>query len=555
MNFYCIRFSILFLLIIGHINYIFAQNITPGDWVKIEDSTHPRVEAISVKFNEKIYIFSGFTAFIPGDDENEQQLLITSSSEVFDPALINSEEGPWKELAPIPIAVTHSTGIIFENEIWISGGFAGNSPGNSIDKIQIYDVNNDTWKESPILPEPMASHGMVRVGNQLHVIGGLKPDRITDNDAHYYFDLTNQEQGWQVAAVLPKARNHFGIATLKGKIYIIGGQHGHDEGWEDLPYVHAYDPLTNTWEECADLPSNRSHFEPGTFAIDGKIIIVGGRNQDDNNVLNDIIEYDPEKNFWSETDTLPIRILAPVAKIINNQIIVSHGGYTWKEPYNSAYIKDYVKEYEDVLKFWPENLQAELSQGSEESLDALLFTYNKGVDYIINTANIPDWIQIDEAQRISFTDPQSKFINIKIDTEKLEPGDYSYTLTASAEGFADAELSLNITVVQTDEPVEPVDPITNINDPRLIYPSMKLFPNPNDGKNINLELLGLNAQELILVKCIDALGKIVFEKAGSTDNEGKLYFEIQNSLQLKPGIYIITASHNKETLTGRLLIR
>jgi len=557
------RKSILCFFLLALSYGVLAQNEHVGEWRSLEDSSHPRVEAVSATVNDIIYIFSGFTSFEPIDEDGNHQLLITASAELFDFATIDSEEGPWKEIVPIPIAITHSMAVAVENDIWIAGGFAGNDPGISIDDVQIYHTESGTWSEGPHLPEPMASHGIARVGNQIHIFGGLKPDRVTDNEAHYFLDLDNQELGWLTAAPFPKARNHFGTTTLEGKIYAIGGQHGHDKGWEDLPYLHVYDPISDTWEALADLPTNRSHFEPSTIMIDGKILVAGGRNQHHHDVLDDVIEYNPVENTWQQVDLLPKRMLAPVAKIVKNQFFVSHGGFTWSSPYNTAYVKDYDLNETDVLGFWPEEVHLELDKNESKSTKTLLWTHTKSTPYNINITDFPSWIKVDETYLNSITDPKATRINLTVDTEGLEPGEYSYVVAANAQGYDDAGFVLNILVNETDEPEapdnhdpqDPVDPITNINDPKTKSPSINVFPNPNHGKSMYLEITGITSKDLIEIRVFDTLGRLVYENMQNTDYEGNFSYELQMPVLLNPGIYTLTASSRSENLKKKLVIK
>jgi N-acetylneuraminic acid mutarotase len=125
---------------------------------------------------------------------------------------------------------------------------------------------------------------------------------------------------------LPNARNHLGAVALDGLIYAIGGQHGHDGGnVEDIAPLHAYDSTTDTWKELAPLPYGRSHFEPGTFVVDGSIAIAGGRSKD-SAALYDVTAYDPRTNQWRQVVSLYAPLRAPTAARIGDRIFVGFGG-------------------------------------------------------------------------------------------------------------------------------------------------------------------------------------------------------------------------------------
>ena len=87
----------------------------------------------------------------------------------------------------------------------------------------------------------------------------------------------------------------------------------------DVDLVHVYDPVTDAWSEVAPLPRPRSHFEPGTFVVDGKIVLVDGKSLT-NTCIDDVTIYDTLTDTWSEFDNTPDCLLASSAKVVNNTL-------------------------------------------------------------------------------------------------------------------------------------------------------------------------------------------------------------------------------------------
>ena len=282
----------------------------PCAWNGLANSSLSKVEAQSAKVNGKLYVLAGFLA----------GLKITGATEIYNPAT-----NQWSTGAPMPTPVTHMGAAVIGDEIWIVAGFVGNHPGVATDKVQIYNTVTNTWRSGPALPNPRGSGAAVYNDGQLHFFGGLLPDRKTDVGEHYVLDINNITAGWQAAAPMPNPRNHLSGASVGGLVYAIGGQYGHDAGVSDQKFLDAYDPATDTWIRKADLPSARSHFEPGTMVHNGKIIIVGGR-RGGSFFFDDITEYDPQTDTWTERCPLPAKLLAPAAKVFDNQLIVANGG-------------------------------------------------------------------------------------------------------------------------------------------------------------------------------------------------------------------------------------
>ena len=278
-------------------------------WTDLASSNLNKVESQSAKIGNKLYVLAGFL----------ENLKITGVTEIYD---VNLDE--WSTGAPMLLPVTYMGVATVGDEIWIIGGFAGNHPGVATEKVQIYNTLTNTWRYGVDLPSPRASGASVKNGDNIHYFGGLLPDRLTDVGDHYVLDLNNEQAGWTTAAPLPDPRNHLSAANINGLIYAIGGQFGHDNVVVDQKFLDVYDPNTNIWSRLANLPSERSHFEPGTLVYDNKIIIVGGRRA--NFFFNDVTQYDPILNQWNELCELPNNILAPAAKAFGNRLIVANGG-------------------------------------------------------------------------------------------------------------------------------------------------------------------------------------------------------------------------------------
>ena len=122
---------------------------------------------------------------------------------------------------------------------------------------------------------------------------------------------------------------------LDGKIYALGGDHGHDVTQIDVSSCHRFDPATKKWTAIASLPDGRSHFESGTIIRDGRIIIVGGRcnsSKPPRNVVGDLLQYDPKADSWRVVGAMPENLLAPAAAIISGRIVVTGGGLNNPRP-------------------------------------------------------------------------------------------------------------------------------------------------------------------------------------------------------------------------------
>jgi len=109
----------------------------------------------------------------------------------------------------------------------------------------------------------------------------------------------SEKQGvWKAVKPLQIARSHPGVASFRGKIYVIGGG---GPGFESLRDVEIFDPKVNQWEKGKEMPTARSGM--ATFQLGGKIYVVGGGYKQPNGkfkFLRTVEIYDPHSDQWEK---------------------------------------------------------------------------------------------------------------------------------------------------------------------------------------------------------------------------------------------------------------
>ncbi len=292
-------------------------------WQTISQGIKHRSEATLVEHNNQVYLFNGFTFGIKIQNSIEKYDVQSNTWTLLSQTSTTSDK---------PTAVTHNGAVLNGNDVWLIGGRIGNHPGKVSNQVWIYNIPGDSWRKGPSLPIPFGGGGAALVDGKIHVIGGFDAQAKCDVNTHFVYDLAQPSLGWQnytSRSPMPVARNHFGTVSLNGKIYTIGGQHGHDACPKsptvnhNVAAVHAYNPITDSWQRLADLPGIQSHTEPSTFAHNGKIYMVGGAITG-----NKVLSYNPANNQWTELTQLklPLTLIAAGARIFNNQLYVFGGG-------------------------------------------------------------------------------------------------------------------------------------------------------------------------------------------------------------------------------------
>jgi N-acetylneuraminic acid mutarotase len=429
------------------------------NWTNLTPSNHARSESQTVTYQGEMYCFNGFAPNI--DIEN--------SVEKYNP-----QTDTWTALAPMPLqgngqpnAVTHNGIALVGDVVWIIGGRVGDNPGPVTNKVWLYDISANQWSAGPALPIPAAGGGVGRIGRKIHYVGGLDTNASCDVDYHLVYDLDNPGAGWQdhtATSPMPIARNHFGTVVLDGKLYTIGGQNGHDGcgGGSNIKPVHVYDPVTDQWTRLADFPRNESHLEPSTFAVDGKIYVIGGQSQGTKANV-----YDPQTDTWSELTNyqLPQALLAPNARIFGQKMVVANGGApSTSVPVNTTRVKDFTRNPLRSLSFHPGQIALTLAPGETETMEAILsnLSGDESVSFSLNTGNLPGWLTVNASTTTAWESFAE--IELTIDTDGLNEGTYNFTLIASANGYNSDQLSIQLTVSDDDEPnPEPEEVLYRVN--------------------------------------------------------------------------------------------
>ena len=80
-----------------------------------------------------------------------------------------------------------------------------------------------------------------------------------------------------------------------------------------------------------------------------------------------------------------------------------------------------------------------------------------------------------------------------------------------------------------------------------------IYPNPNNGKNINLQIAKNNAEVLVVV--YDILGNEIYSKVIIVSINGKDVYAINPSQKLNPGVYLITATSSNKIYNKKLIVK
>lgn len=291
-------------------------------WEQLASAPFSIFEAAVVTFEDKVLVFGGFY---------NEKIQATAAVWAFD-----TTSRAWTRRHDMPTIRTHANGTVLNEKIWFAGGFVGDSPGPVTAEVWRYDPRADQWAPGPPLPAARGGGALIALNGKLHYFGGYLADRQTGSEDHWVLEPAgSQPTEWTRAAPLPNPRGHFGAIALNGLIYALGGCIGHDPYPAEVAFAHRYDPATDRWAAVAPLPTPRSHFEPGIFVRNGRIVIVGGRSRPTGREsVDEVTEYDPVADRWMALSPLPELRHSPIAALVGNRILAGLGGRATSNPDN-----------------------------------------------------------------------------------------------------------------------------------------------------------------------------------------------------------------------------
>ena len=283
-------------------------------WIDLNPSNPPpiRYSHTAQAINDKLYVFGGYGGKSGNDFLNDLW--------VYDP-----ENNTWTELEPnqnnknnnknknkIPQKRYSHSAQTINNKMYVFGGY---NDTNLLNDLWVYDPTNNSWEE--------------KIKNDEYGEGLSRKPQMTK----------------------PTKRDGQSLTKINDKLYLIGGS----GFFENLFDIWEYDPLTNIWTDLSKTyPSSRTHHT--AINLNNKIYVYGGtreKSEYENKITyyNDLIVYDIQKQIWTECDSCSIKRYLHSAINFENRMFV-FGGYD-----GSTYLND-LWEYDPLTNIWSQKSQS-----------------------------------------------------------------------------------------------------------------------------------------------------------------------------------------------------
>lgn len=199
--------------------------------------------------------------------------------------------GEWGRRAELLAPNSEMSVAELNGKIYVSGGYPSNRV--SVATVQVYDIATDSWSLTTPLPVALNHTVSASVRGKLYVIGGQSGTGGNGPFVNTVYEFDPARATWTTRAPMPTERGGGACVVIDGKIYVAGGRppRGND--------FAVYDPATDTWQRLPDLPSQRNHV--GMAAVGNRIFVAGGRLEAgfESEMSSRLEMYDLATGTWS----------------------------------------------------------------------------------------------------------------------------------------------------------------------------------------------------------------------------------------------------------------
>jgi len=189
--------------------------------------------------------------------------------------------------------------------------------------VSSVSVVEDSWVLRASMHEARGRLGVAVVNGKIYAIGGDSGSMGGLIDGYRYIGVggfvgTNEEYDpatdtWTLKKPMPTQRYHFGIAVYQNKIYCIGGTIRNGSSTSNTGANEVYDPVTDTWETKAAMPTPRRFLTANV--VNGKIYLISAV---DSNSPNQV--YDPSTDSWATKTPPPYQIMSCASIVFDDRL-------------------------------------------------------------------------------------------------------------------------------------------------------------------------------------------------------------------------------------------
>lgn len=240
---------------------------------------------------------------------------------------MNNSFSHWEKKAPMNHRRHDMRAFTYENNIYVVSG----AHEETLDSIEKYNVNEDKWEIADFkFTDKRGWYASVLINHKFFVIGGkqIRDEWLefeTGIQYNYFNDvdvLDLKTKTWSKAAPMKKRRAGVSAAYCNGKIYVCGGidyDTPIDNYKTDL--VDVYDVNKNEWTESFSMPEKL--MAPIVESVGSKVYVIGGLK--DRKHVDSVYMYDTELKSWTQVSSMNYARRDSGSLVIDDKILVFGG--------------------------------------------------------------------------------------------------------------------------------------------------------------------------------------------------------------------------------------
>ena len=305
-------------------------------WTPLVPVPIPRQEHTAVFLPPStIAVFGGIIP-IPTNDTTTLPITTTSLMQFY-----SIPNNTWATASPLPRALNHANAAVVNGEIYVLGGLADLGEAapawRAVSDSWVYSPKTGAWSALPGLPAGEA-RGSAAVGVYKHLIvlaGGMTDLDLSGNMSQNTVSVVSifdtVARTWldvpKEAGYLPEGRDHAGGAIVDGKMYVLGGRQQGQENVKDTVFILDLCDLEAGWMvSTARMPTPRGGVATGV--VGKKVYVFGGEGNRavESGVFDQVEAYNTVKDKWSRVRPMRIPRHGTYAVGIDGKVYVPGGG-------------------------------------------------------------------------------------------------------------------------------------------------------------------------------------------------------------------------------------
>jgi len=258
-------------------NFVYQYSIAENKWTQLGALKNARAYHNAFIYNGAMYVEGG---------ANSTSGFYVQVEEMYNLSNYTATANGASRVYGMNAAV-----ILKDDRLVIVGGsgYLNGSYSNIILQRGMQDINNG-YRRINVMTAPRASLGAALVDGIVYMIGGK-------NSQYIYNTVEAMEAGFTYLSLMPEKLSGFKAVELAGNIYIAGGYTV--PGNTASRAMYAYNILSNTWTQKANLPSGTT--SNLISSVYGKLYLFDRNSSNATRVF----AYDPQTNAWSDIESSP----------------------------------------------------------------------------------------------------------------------------------------------------------------------------------------------------------------------------------------------------------